>query len=363
MFTASLGIFLLGLLAAAAGGFVGAAVGGNFAFALTGFCVLFAWGVSVTPLGPALGIDPAIAFNYIAFGPFMGPHVAFAAGAAAAAYAANKRYIEDGKDVTSPLAGLGRPDVLLMGSAFGILGYLIQIGFSKIPWFGGHTDSVAATVLTSAIIARLLFGNTAKGKASLFNTENLRTDGGMKGGFMGKWDPDVDRGFAWLPYQHSNAMFSLIGIFFGILAGGSALMLAIHFPAMAGSAATFAFGISAIIILFLILGWDMPVQHHVTVNAGLAAVLFFPILMGKADQGFAYYAAIGEKDSNFWLAACGALLIAAVFGWLGSFLCELFARVWYNRGTTHIDPPASSIWLNCTIIWIVAQLCGFGGGF
>ena len=117
MFTASLGIFLLGLLAAAAGGFFGAAIGGNFAFALTGFCVLFAWGIAVTPVGSTLGIDPSIAFNYIAFGPFVGPHITFAAGAAAAAYAAHKGYIPSGKDATSPLAGLGRPSVLMVGSA------------------------------------------------------------------------------------------------------------------------------------------------------------------------------------------------------------------------------------------------------
>ena len=363
MFTASLGIFLLGLLCAAAGGFVGAAIGGNFAFALTGFSVLFAWGVNVTPVGAHLGIDPTVAFNYIAFGPFMGPHVAFAGGAAAAAYAAHKRYIESGKDATSPLAGLGKVDVLLVGAGFGMLGYLIQLGISKIPWLGGHTDSVALTVLLSAIIARLAFGNSAVGKASLFNTEKLRTDKKAHGGFMGKWDTDEDN--AWLKYQETPAQFSAIGIFFGLAAAGVALMLAINFPAMAGNAATFAFGISAIIILFLIIGWDMPVQHHVTVSAGLAAVLFFPILAGKADQGLAYYATLKETgmDSNAWLTAVGAILVGAFFGWVGALLAEVFQRLWYARGTTHIDPPASSIWLNTTLIWIAAGLFGFAGAW
>ncbi|MCT1459603.1 hypothetical protein M3G03_08640 [Aestuariimicrobium sp. p3-SID1156] len=357
MFTASLGIFLLGLLAAAAGGFVGAAIGANFAFALTGFCVLFAWGITTTGLDAVMGIDPGVAFNYIAFGPFMGPHITFAAGAAAAAYAANKRYIESGKDATSPLAGLGRPDVLLIGSAFGVLGYLIQIGISKLPWFGAHTDSVALTVLLSAIIARLLFGNTAEGKASLFNTERLRTAPKERGGFMGKWDASDD--YRWLPYQETPAQFSAIGIFFGLAAAGVALMLAIHFPAMAGNAPTFAFGISAIIILFLIIGWDMPVQHHVTVVAGLASVLFFPILRGAGDQGFKYYANLGTMDSNAWLAAVGAILIGALAGWVGAMFGQLFANLWYNRGTTHIDPPASSIWLTTTLVWIAATLAGF----
>ena len=151
MFTASLGVFLFGLLAAIAGGAVGAAIGGNYAFVLTGFCVLASWGVFAAT-GNSFG------FDYISFGPFMGPHIAFAGGAAAAVYARYKGYMEDGKDVNSPLAGLGRPDVIYVGSIFGIFGYIVQIGISKIPWFGGHTDSVALTVLISGILARIVFG-------------------------------------------------------------------------------------------------------------------------------------------------------------------------------------------------------------
>ena len=45
MFTTSVGVFVFGLLATIAGGAVGAAIGGNYAFVLTGFCVLASWGV------------------------------------------------------------------------------------------------------------------------------------------------------------------------------------------------------------------------------------------------------------------------------------------------------------------------------
>lgn len=361
MFTASLGIFLLGLLAAAAGGFVGAAIGGNFAFVFTGLCVFFAWGVNVTPVGPALGIDPTIAFNYLAFGPFMGPHVAFAGGAAAAAYAAHKGYIESGKDITSPLAGLGRPSVLLVGAAFGMLGYLIQIGWSKVPWLGGHTDSVAMTVVTSAIIARLMFGNSAVGKASLLNTEKLRVGKKESGGFMGKWDTDDEN--KWLPYQETPAQFSTIGFFFGMLAAGAALMLAINFPSMAPNAATFGFAWGAVVILFLVNGFDMPVNHHITIIGGLGAVLFMPILAGKADLGFGYYASLKEMDSNTWLVACGALVIGGLAGWFSAMLAEVTQRLFYARGTTHIDPPAMAIWPSTVLLWVLASAMNFAGGF
>ena len=178
---------------------------------------------------------------------------------------------------------------------------------------------------------------------------------------MGKWDTTDE--YKWLPYQETPKQFSAIGIFFGLAAAGVSLMLAINFPMMAGSASTFVFGISAIIILFLIIGWDMPVQHHVTIVAGLAATLFFPILAGEGEKGFGYYAEITEMTNDLWYAAIGAMLVGAVFGWIGALLAEIFQRVWYARGTTHIDPPASSIWLNTTLAWIAASIFGFAGGF
>ena len=112
MFTSDIAIFLLGLIAAIFGGYFGAAIGGNFAFALTGFMILVSWGIFV-------GSGSDIGFNYLAFGPVMGPHITFAAGCAAAAYAMHKGLIESGRDATSPLARLGRVDVLLVGAAFG----------------------------------------------------------------------------------------------------------------------------------------------------------------------------------------------------------------------------------------------------
>ena len=73
MFTSDIAIFLLGLIAAIFGGYFGAAIGGNFAFTLTGFMILFSWGIFAVG-----GSD--IGFNYVAFGPVMGPHITFAAG-------------------------------------------------------------------------------------------------------------------------------------------------------------------------------------------------------------------------------------------------------------------------------------------
>lgn len=333
MYTATLGIFLFGLIASVAGGYVGAAIGANYAFALTGFAVLASWGLY-------LGTDITAGFDYLAFGPFMGPHIAFAGGVAAAAYAEKKGYMPDGKDVSSPLAGLGRPDVLMVGALFGVLGYLLQIGISFIPWFGTHTDSVALTVFLSALVARLAFGN------GLINPGGYN-EGAQ--GFFKKIYPTEQS--TWLWWQAHAKQYLTMGAFFGILAGGASIALGTFFPGVAGLAHTFTFGISALIVLFLILGTKMPIQHHVTISGGLAAIVYMPIFGGS---GFEW----GNWDSSTWLAACGALVVAALAGMLAAWLAEIQARIFYQRGNTHIDPPAAAIWLSNTIIVGSALLFG-----
>ncbi len=355
MFTASLGVFLFGLIAAFAGGALGAAIGGNYAFVLVGFALLASWGMFAAT-GTTIG------FDYIAFGPLFGPHVAFAGGAAAAIYARYKGYMEDGKDVNSALAGLGRPDVLFAGAAFGALGHIIQSAITFIPWFGSHTDSVALTVLLSAIIARWMFGGVPgaglmKGSQT---TPELYNDGN---GLFGKIAPGDEKGGHWLVYQERPNQLLTIGSLFGIMAGGVSLALASNLGARmtalgfdngltASLANTFMFGISAIIILFLISGRNVPVQHHVTNIAGLGAVVFFPILCG---DGFAW-TAMADWDNHYWMMAIVALILAALFGIMAAFIVEFAARLLYNRGTSHIDPPAAGIWISNTIIWAIAAL-------
>ena len=114
------GISVYWIIAAIAGGFIGACIGGNYAFVFTGVSALFG-------LGYMVATKDSYVLDYIAFGPVFGPHVCFAGGAAASAYAAKRGYIEDGKDIVTPLSGLGKPDVWLGGSAFGVFGAILQI--------------------------------------------------------------------------------------------------------------------------------------------------------------------------------------------------------------------------------------------
>ena len=328
MFTSDIVIFLLGLIAAIFGGYFGAAIGGNFAFALTGLMILFSWGIFV-------GTGSDIGFNYIAFGPVMGPHITFAAGVAGAAYAMKKGVIGSGRAATSPLGRRGRRDVLLVGSAFGVFGYLLNIGLGLLPWFGSHIDTVALTVFTSNVLARVIWGN------GVIVPEKFNKGAS---GLLGKIAPNGTD--FWLRYQEKPSQYLPLGFFAGGMAAGAAVMLAHFVKGGAAFAHTLPFAISAIIIAFLILGAEMPVQHHITIIGGLAAVKFMPLLAGA---GFDWN---GTWTSATWTVAIGAILIGCVFGMISAFLAEFQSQLFHQRGNTHIDPPAAAIWSSTLLILV-----------
>jgi len=116
------------LIAAFAGGCFGAAIGALPAFCFTGFAVIAgeaANAVGISGAGSAAELGTSGLTNLVGFGPVFGPHIAFAGGAAAAAYAAKTDGAmppqEDGgyhpgKDIAYALGT--RPDVLAVGGVF-----------------------------------------------------------------------------------------------------------------------------------------------------------------------------------------------------------------------------------------------------
>ncbi|WP_378147098.1 hypothetical protein ACFJGV_04295 [Cnuibacter sp. UC19_7] len=300
-------ISFVSILAAAAGGFFGAALGALQAFIFTGFMVL----VGVV----ALIADPnSTILSDVAFGPAFGPHIAFAGGVAAAAYAARKSDLI-GKDIVTPLAKFARPDVLLIGAVFGLFGYFVQKLIALIPWFGANTDSVALTVIISAIVVRLIFG-----KSGLFPKNGTGASG------WAAYSP-TDKG-RWIEGQERFVPNTVLGIFVGLLSAFVAVTLLQALPQLSGNAQTFMFGISAVSLIFLSFGHAVPVTHHITLPAGVAAVTFLPI--------------VGEA----WIA----MLIGALGGLIGAWFAEFFSRLWLAHGDTHIDPPAAAIWPATTLI-------------
>jgi hypothetical protein len=279
-------ISTVALLASFGGGIFAAAIGTLPAFIFTGFMVIA--GVAVVAAG---GGD--VVLSQVAFGPFLSPHISFAGGAAATAYAARRGLMPSGRDIGVALMGLNRPDVLLVGGLFGSLGYLCERGLAALGWVP-WTDTIGVTVVLSAIAARLAFGRTG-----LFGRV---AEGG--GQFT---TSDTAR---WLAWQESPGQLAVIGLGAGLASAYAAMALGAE-----GGGAVLGFGVAAASLVFLQFGGTLPVTHHIMLPAALAAL------------------------------ASGSIVVGAAFGIVGAVFGEFFSRLLLIHGDTHIDPPAAAIGL------------------
>lgn len=304
MFLGNMDLFWL--IAALGGGALGALIGANYAFGMVGVLI-------IVGLGVAAGTGNTMLLDYGAFGPLFGPHIAFSGGQIAAAYAGYRGCLKatgGGKDVNTPLISIDRPDVIIVGALGGAAGYVLQKLFSLIPWFGNHTDSVALTVFTMGVLCRIIWGKTP-----VFKRNGAPVDGAR-----------------WLNYQERPAQYLTLGAFVGIAAAGLSMMLASYIKPLGLDDATYTqiidnahvlpFAISAITVLLLASGVKMPVTHHITITAAVAAMTYYKI----AGNGFM------------------GLIIGAIAGMAAAALAELVARLTYYHGDTHIDAPAGAIW-------------------
>ncbi len=273
------------LAAAFGGGLFAAAIGTLPSFVFTGLLVLA--GCAVAAAGGGGGVLASVAF-----GPVFGPHIAFAGGAAATAYAYRRGLLPSGRDITVPLMGLERPDVLLVGGAFGALGFLLE-ALWRLAGLGPRTDTIALTVVVSAMIARAAFGRT--GLASR------------------RFRPSAER--HWVRHQERPAQLVTIGLGVGLLSA----FIASEFDAEHGGA-VLGFGIAASSLVLAQFGLKVPVTHHMALPAASAAL------------------------------ASGDLLAGAAFGVVGAAAGEVFSRVFHQHGDTHVDPPAAGIAISVAIV-------------
>jgi hypothetical protein len=289
---------MLALIAAFGGGVIGAYLGALPAFIMTG---VFA---TIGGLATAAGAPADIAVGAFAFGSFLGPHVAFAGGVAAAGYAGRKKKLECGADILSSLNGLGAPDVLMVGGLFGVLGYLVWYLVGLTP-FGAITDRPGFTVFVLAVVTRLVFGST---------------------GLTGKYTGTEKR--QWI--SRGNAMWNTI-----VLGGGIGVAVSFVAASLAAGGASdtvmgifpiICFGFSAITLIFTQTGFACPATHHITLPAGLAAVA------GIAAWGSA-----------------GALL-GVLFGILSAVFGDFVGKTFNSYVDSHIDPPATTIFvMTCAV--------------
>ena len=277
-------IQLTALFAAFGGGLFAAAIGTLPSFIFTGLAVMA--GVAAAAAG---GGDVLLAG--VAFGPFLSPHIAFGGGAAATAYAARRNLLPNGRDISLGLMGLNRADVLIVGGLFGAGGYAVERALAALglePW----TDTIALTVVLSAVAARLIFGQTG-----LFGRV---AEGGAQ------FRPSEQAN--WVRWQETPGQILAIGVGVGLCSAYAANLLGAD-----RGGAVLGFGIASAALIFLQYGTQIPVTHHIALPAALAALAFSSLGAG------------------------------VVFGVVGAFLGELYSRLLLIHGDTHIDPPAAAI--------------------
>ncbi len=280
-----------------AGGVFGAALGGASAFFLCGLAAIAGSVVFLATGDPRFG-------EIVAWGPFLGPHVAFAGGVAAAALAGRKGLLKSGRDVSTPLIGLRSPSLLLAGGVFGVLGLGLKTLADHLPQLQGlaATNSIALSIVVSGFLVRAVFGRTGP--------VPLPAAGG------GRWAAPPDT--AWEPWPVHPATHILTAAAVSLFAG----MVVKELPRAFG----LVFGLSAFALIFLFLGARIPIILHVAWAAEYAVLL-------TRDPGW-----------------------GVVFGILAAVLADLFAGLFLLRGDTHIDAPAMSVMATFSLILLAILL-------
>jgi len=286
---------IFALIAAFGGGLFGGAIGALPAFIFTGFVALAGGLVALAGSTTELGVGA------IAFGSFFGPHIGFASGVAAAAFAANKRKlagISAGTNILYSPFGLNDPATLIVGGVFGVVGFLINYLYSAV--LALPTDTIAMTVATSGILVRFIFG---------------------KSGLFGKFDASGGAKREWAPSGAGFGKMVLLGLGMGCIVGGigSSLMNApgVNVAAVVSIFPVVCFGISASTLIFAQTGYAVPATHHITLPAALATVL-----------------------------SGGNIAVGICVGIICSLLGDIVVKVFNSHCDTHIDMPAIVIFLS-----------------
>lgn len=289
-------------IAAFGGGVFGAAIGALPAFIMTGVVA------AISSVLVMAGVAD-VAMGVVAFGSFIGPHVAFAGGVAAAAYARKKGLLENGADIATALAGLNNAGVLLVGGIFGILGCGIKTLFGL--FMAGNvstklvTDLPGITVFISGIIARLAFGERGLGSAIEDKTAGLKNP------------------MNWLWWVGYSVMVSFTFVVL-VLSNPTAA------EAISGGYHTFVFGFAAIGLIFAEVGQGFLGWHHVGIISAEAVI-----------AGFAAFGAVG------------GVVTGIVAGVVAGILCELETGLINSDVDSHIDGPAFAIFIMTIVLNLI----------
>ena len=304
------------LLICFAGGIFGASLGGLWAFVLCGFLVL-----SGCMLVLAGGTD--FVLLQVGLGPVFGPQIGFCGGIVAASYAAGVRKnlpSGTGKDILSPLIGTSW-DVLLVGGVVAVVTHVLVQILGKIPIINTF-DCLALAIVILSCAGRLLF----HGEMPWGNTESIKKHG---------WLRTNNYGLSWVPWMAPPSRLAVIGLGIGIFSGALAMGTKGILDPMVAKGAVSA---TAAFVVPLILAWALAAICLTGLNLGTGEIQKFPVWHCMAILSALTYLHFGS------------LLLAGLVGIAAAFLQELMARMFWNHGSDHIDPPALAIALGTFLL-------------
>jgi len=84
-------------------------------------------------------------------------------------------------------------------------------------------------------------------------------------------------------------------------------------------------------VIPLMIGWVLAILSLIVLNLGTGPIQKIPVFHGIAALSALAY------------LYTGSIVAAGLMGLLVPFLQELMARLIYNHGSSHIDPPAAAI--------------------
>lgn len=290
---------LLAILASFGAGTLAAAMGAVNAFIMTGVIAI------VGGIGQCLGLANAAGlYSTIAFNTVFGPHISFAAGVAAAAYAKKIGKLENGCNLGLGLASLGEPSVLLVGGIFGVIGmfignYLVPFVFGQLIPIG--TDNPGMTVMISGIIARLVFG-----QRGLFSADRKVISSGKDLG-----------------------MVVLRGISYSLMVAGTGVALDAAGIDISGYN-IIIFGCAAVSLIFA----GNASWHHIGIISAYATMV-----------------AIGAG-----LSSIVTVLLAVVCGLAVALICNIENCLINTDVDSHIDGEGTSICLMTIVVNIIAAV-------
>lgn len=303
------------LLMVFGGGIAGAAFGALWAVIL---CALIVFAGCLIVLSG--GSD--FILLQVGLGPIFGPHVGgFGAGLIAAAYAVGVKKNHPGgsaKDILSPLVDTSW-DVLLVGGIASLAAHALLQILGKIP-IVNQTDTIALNLFILTILARFLFLK----EGPFGSSESIKQHG-----ILGTANYSI----SWAGWQSPWSKLLIQAFGLGTLSVGLAYGTKSMLDPLAAAGKISAAGA---FVVPLIIGWSIALLSLIALMLGTGSLQKVPVWHCPAII------------SALTFLMTGSVVAGVIAGVLAAIVQEFVARLFYNHGSTHIDPPATAI-LFCTL--------------